>query len=232
MMHPPQEDLVLFYYGERDDVAVHLRECEACRHDYQSLQRTLNAVDSLPVPERPEDYASIIWKRVAPKLPARPRRSFWWAVPKWAMAAALVIGAFLIGRSMQRPVMSPLASQANRTLLVAVGDHLDRSQMVLAEIVNAGDPGKGQLDISYEQKIAEDLVDNNRLYRTSADSAGDRATASLLDDLERVLIEITHTPSSVSGQQFEELKRRIEDQGLMFKVRVFQNRIQEKDKTI
>ncbi len=104
--------------------------------------------------------------------------------------------------------------------------------MVLVEIVNSGGPGKVELDISYEQKIAEDLVENNRLYRTSADSAGDRATASLLDDLERVLIEITHTPSSVSGPQFEELKRRIEDQGLMFKVRVFQNRIQEKDKTI
>ena len=232
MKHLSPEELVLFYYGEHEDAGAHLGACEQCRHEYQALQRTLNAVDSLPIPDRPEDYASIVWKRIAPRLPARPRASYWWSAPKWAMAAMLLLGAFLLGRFAPHPVSRTPAGSAERVLLVAVGDHLERSQMILAEIVNSGDPGKGKLDISYEQKLAEDLVDTNRLYRVSADTNGDRPTAALLDDLERVLLEIAHSPSEVSGSQIGELKRAIQDKGLLFKVRVYQTKIQESDKAI
>jgi hypothetical protein len=148
------------------------------------------------------------------------------------VAAGLLLCAFYLGRTMQRPPASGGGAGAERILLVAVGDHLDRSQLVLAEIVNSNDPGKGKLDIRYEQKLAADLVDANRLYRATADSNGDRATSSLLDDLERVLVEIAHSPSDLSGPQFEELKRRIEDQNLLFKVRIYQTGIQEKDRMI
>ena len=53
-----------------------------------------------------------------------------------------------------------------RVLLVAVGDHLERSQMVLIELANAG--AHTGVDISYEQKAAEDLLESNRLYRQTA----------------------------------------------------------------
>lgn len=232
MKHLSQEELVLFYYGEREEAGAHLAACEHCRHEYQALQRTLNAVDSLPIPERPEDYASLVWRRISPRLPARPRRGFWWSAPKWAIAAALLIGAFLLGRGVPRPGPTVAAGSPEKILLVAVGDHLERSQMVLAEIVNSSDPGKGKLDISYEQKLAEDLVETNRLYRVSADTNGDRATSVLLDDLERVLLEIAHSPAEVSGTQIEDLKRAIQDRSLLFKVRVYQTKIQERDKAI
>ena len=233
MNHLSQEDLVLFYYGELDKAGEHLNACEECRRDYQAVQRTLNAVDSLPVPERGQDYEKLVWQRSGPRLPVRPKRSFWWTVPKWAIAAVLVIGAFLLGRVAPRPgVPAAVPGGSNRVLLVAVGDHLERSKMVLAELVNSGDPGQGTLDISYEQKVAEDLVESNRLFRLSANTSGDRATASLLDDLERVLLEIAHSPTQVSGRQFEELKRDIQDQGLLFKVRVYQTQIRERDKKI
>jgi hypothetical protein len=233
MKHATQEELVLFYYGEQDGPGPHLAECEACRHEYQKLQRTLNAVDSLPVPERPEDYGSIIWKRIAGRVQARPRRTLWWTMPRWAMAAGLLIAAFLLGRvAPNLPVEKAAAGGPEKILLVAVGDHLDRTQMVLAEIANAGDPGKGKLDISFEQSTAADLVETNRLYRTTAARRGDRATAALLEDIERVLMEIAHSPSELSAERYEELKHEIDERGLLFKVRVFQNRIEDKEKTI
>jgi len=102
---------------------------------------------------------------------------------------------------------------------VAVGDHLERSQMVLAELDNAPD-GKGKLDISGERRMAEDLLDDNRLYRQTARSTGDNSMASVLDDLERVLLEIAHSPSEISIEQLNDLREQIESRGLLFKVRV------------
>jgi hypothetical protein len=232
MKHATQEELVLFYYGEQESAGEHLAGCEECRREYQAVQRTLNAVDSLPVPERPEDYAAMVWKRIAPRLPARPRGRMWWtAMPKWAMAAGLLIGAFLLGRVVPRPAAPPeLSMGASKGVLAAVvGDHLDRTQRVLSEIANAGDPGAGTLDIRYERRTAADLVDAGRLYRAAADRAGDRATAALLEDIERVMLEIAHSPDEVGAARYEELRHEIDDRGLLFKVRVFRGGIGEKE---
>jgi hypothetical protein len=234
MKHLSQEELILHYYGEQEVAAAHLSACEECRRGYQVLQRTLNAVDALPVPERAADYESQIWQRIEKRLPApRPKRSWWWAAPKWAAAAALVAVAFFVGRFVQRPTATARTGVPNeRILLVAVGDHLERSQVVLAELANSEAQGAGKLDISYEQSTAKDLVESNRLYRQSANRAGDHATASLLDDLERVLLEIANSPAEVSEHQLDDLRREIKDEGLQFKVRVYQTHIQERDKTL
>jgi hypothetical protein len=116
----------------------------------------------------------------------------------------------------------------DRILLVAVGDHLERSQMVLMELVNA--PDKGEVDISGERERAEDLLNSNRLYRMTAQDVGDRKLASVLDELERTLIEIAHEPSKVNSDELKDLQRRIEAQGVLFKVRVVGANIRDQKK--
>jgi hypothetical protein len=103
-------------------------------------------------------------------------------------------------------------------LLVALGDHLDRSQMLLVELANA-EPG-APLDISREQQSAENLVDDNRLYRQAAQQVGDRGVSEVLEELERVLVEIANSPSEMTQHDLESLQKRIQGQGLIFKVRV------------
>jgi hypothetical protein len=84
--------------------------------------------------------------------------------------------------------------------------------------------------------MAEDLLDDNRLYRQTARNTGDKSVASVLDDLERVLLEIAHSPSEISSGQLSDLRQQIESRGLLFKVRVLgsearnpQSRNQERD---
>jgi hypothetical protein len=210
MNHPTEEQFVLYYYGEGAGIEDHVAQCEPCRAQYQALQRVLNSVDSFPVPERAPDYESRVWASVEKRLEKRSRwLSFGWR-PMFAAAA-----------------MALLVRVRERVLLVAVGDHLERSQMVLVELANAGAPAKGNLDISYEQQTAEDLLESNRLYRQTAATNGDVATAALLEELERVLLEIAHSPSEVSGGQLEELRRQIEDRGILFKVKVFGSRVEQ-----
>ncbi len=226
--HLTEEQLVLHYYGESLEGNAHLDDCAECRAQLQAIQRVLNTLDAAPVPERPAEYGAQVWQRLAPKLGVRQRRR-WFAAPQWAMgaaAAALLIGAFVLGRVTSTAPPAPVAQQQvrERVLLVAVGNHLERSQMMLVELANS-QPGQGKLDITWEQSTAEDLLESNRIYRQTALSSGDTATASVLDDLERVLMEIAHSPANPSEQQYEDLRKNIEDRGILFKVKVFGSKV-------
>ena len=158
MNHLNEEQLILYHYGEasnRNAIAEHLDVCESCRASYQALQRVLAAVDTLPVPERSEHYGAEVWRQVRPQLPraAGPRESsFWrwfrWPRPAFAGALALLVfGAFLAGRFWPQPPPGPgpavaqsqplSAGARERVLLTEIGDHLERSQLALIELINS-----------------------------------------------------------------------------------------------
>src|SRR6185295_7558710 len=103
-----------------------------------------------------------------------------------------------------------------RILLTSVADHLDRSERVLTEIMNAAD----RSDISSDQQWADDLLTTSRLYRQDAVDAGEQSVAAVLDDLERSLLEIVNSPSKISAADLEQIRRRIDAAALLFKVRV------------
>src|SRR4029450_6847780 len=89
------------------------------------------------------------------------------------------------------------AAARERILLVAVGDHLERSEMLLVELVNAG--GDGQpVDISVQQQHAAEPVGANPPDRRTVVRGGEPGMASLLDELERLLVEVAHRPSSMT----------------------------------
>lgn len=228
--HLEEDDLILHYYGEAGTAAEpHLSDCATCRDRYQALQRVLNSVEVAPVPHRDGGYEEAIWNRLAPKLGQRRRWTAWLSTNRWlpvAAAAALLVVAFFAGR--YSPRNEPITAQTDsdvreRVLLVAVGDHLQRSKMLLIEVANA-DP-----EASYSfvdgKATARDLVYENRLYRQTAASSGDPMVVGLLDDLERVLLEMAHGPDELDGGSLENLRDRIKNEGLLFKIRVTGSRL-------
>src|SRR5204863_160268 len=123
-------------------------------------------------------------------------------------------------------VSAPAAADVSqRILLTSIADHLDRSERVLTDIMNAPDRG----DISTEQQWAEDLLTTSRLYRQDAVQAGERTVASVLDDLERSLLEIVHSPSEVRAADLEQIRRRIDAAALLFKVRVLSEELRQRE---
>ena len=164
------------------------------------------------------------------------------AGPKWAYAggvAALLLAAFVAGRYSGGTPPAPGAPGATtvaatgdvseRVLVVAVVDHLDRSQMMLIELLNA-EPGVASAGLGTDQSRARELVAENRLYRVSAAQAGDEAISDVLDDLERVLLEIANTPQDASPQDLEALRQRIDARGLLFMVRVVHSEMRERER--
>ena len=70
----------------------------------------------------------------------------------------------------------------------------------------------------------------NRLYRDTAAATGDASVVDLLDQLERVLVEVAASPSGGSPSGLGEVRRRIESGSLLFKVRVVSSDLQERRK--
>jgi len=237
MKHLSEEELVLHYYGEGEaGAAEHLRACEACRAGLESLARVLHAMDGIEAPERSEAYGSRVWNQVAAQL-EKPRARWitLWLAPRRVVAAAamaaLLIAAFLAGRvSQRRHQMAGLSGPVReRIMLVAVGEHLEQSQMILVELMNS-EP-KGPVDISEEQLRAQDLIGENRLYRQAALKSGDTRVSSVLDELERVLLDIAHSPSKLNSSEFEQIRQRIEAEGILFKIRVVGSNLREQERS-
>jgi len=227
MNHLSEEELTQAYYRDEEPASRrHLHECVECQAAFQQLKTLLDELVAENVPERGAAYGAEVWNRLLPRLPLeRPRRAWlrWWtAVP--ALAALLAV-AFLAGR-FTRPQTAGIAPQARqRILLITLGNHLDRSEILLAELVNAA---PGDIDFGDERSSAQDLLDENRLLRQTAARTGDASQAAVLDELERALLDIAHSPSQVSAAQLESLQKRIENEGLLFKVRIISSNIHHK----
>jgi polyhydroxyalkanoate synthesis regulator phasin len=112
--------------------------------------------------------------------------------------------------------------------MVAVGDHLERAQMLLVEVMNQ--EAEGSVDVSQTKRLAQDLVQSNRLYRQTALRNGEPGMANVLDELERVLLHISHSPNEISAEDLASLQHQIAAQGILFKVRVVELQAQEKQK--
>lgn len=245
MKHMTEEELIAYREGvaeERVGIAQHLAACEDCRAELEKIEAVLAALDTLPVPDPGDDYGRRVWQQIAPRLPEKPT-PWWqtWFQPKrlavLGTVAALIIAAFLAGRfwpghDRTPNVVANKEQVRERVLVVAVGEHLGRSEMMLVELSNAApiDPSQKQVNIAAEQHRAEDLLEENRLYRQTALQEGDAGLASVLDELERVLLDVAHSPDQVTPAQLEKIRQKIEARGILFKVRVVSKELQERQK--
>jgi hypothetical protein len=243
--HLTEEDLVLHYYGELTagdghTAALHLSDCDECRRSYTRLQRVMTAVDSLPEPSLPDGFERTVWARLEPALPERrPWRSWLLLSPAnlvWISAiVVLVAAAFFAGRITQpspvgeEPQIASAEEIRSGVLLVDLDEHLGRSQAMLVELVS-GETDDMTIDLTTERERAEELVAANRLYRQAATQTGDVVISALLDELERLLVELAASPDQLSPKDMELVKQRIAATDLLFKVRVVSSAVRQRQK--
>jgi hypothetical protein len=167
--------------------------------------------ENLQIPEPDADFEKRIWAKVSTEMGARPgvsHKFLWMLVP-----AALGI-AFFVGRSTKQPEIFYLPQQ--QLLQAATSEHLERSKLVLMETANGAAP--------LAQARAEQLLSTNRLLRRGAQQAGELQTAELLEELERVLLEVAHSSETMKPEEATALRARIREQGLLFRVRLLENK--------
>ena len=202
---------------------------------------------ALGVPELPEGFERTVWARLEPSLQSRA----------WRMAVAVVLFSTPTWsgplrrcgcgrRLLRRPTVPPApgapgtpaprcddaAANQNqvreRILLVDLGDHLDRSQRVLVELVSAEGAAA---DFAGERDRAEQLVSANRLYRETAAPYRRRLRRRSARPARAGARGGRGQPvESVGVASLDEVRRRIESGSLLFKVRVVSSDLQERRK--
>jgi hypothetical protein len=243
-MHPSEDDLVLLFYGDAGEeeearLTAHLETCLTCQPAWRELRATLNAVDAAAAPEPPADFERVMWARVQRALDDMPApRTQWWAPRFWAPAVTL---AAMLAMVVVAPRYWPTevavgtetanaSTQPERALLVAMNDHLERSELLLVELMNA--PQDDAVRLGFERETADDLLSSSRLYRQTATHTGNVQLATMLEDLEQVLLEIARSPGELNREDLDALRTRIEQEDLIFKVRVVTDDVRGRQKTI
>ena len=237
--HYSDDDLVLVYYGEPDqpaDAGEHLRGCAACDARYRELSEMLDAVVLPEPPVLTDRYGVELWQRLSPKLPRlHPCWVAWAPSRTWMAAAALLLMGFIGGRfwpGTTSPSVVPATVVAGgpavdtdgmrrRVVLTTVADHLERSDRLLTDLANA----PRNTDVSTLQGWASDLVWQSRYYRQDALAVQEATVVAVLDELERVLLDLVHGPSTLQQADLDELHRRVDTAALLFKVRVLESEL-------
>ncbi len=254
--HPTEEDLILHFYGEGRDnearVDDHVHACPQCQDVWDELTETLKMVDAAQVPEPDAGFERVMWARVSRELPDRAPGSIWsvrhW-LPVTGLAAAVVAIIGVGYMSLARPAVTapelpkqaavttrtpadPAAANARareRVLLTALSSHFQQTEMLLVEVLNAPPTSAA---FAFERTSADDLVSSGRLYRMTAEQNGDRHLAQMLEDIERVLVDIARSPNKPAANEMKNLRARIDNNGLLFKVRAVNNEIRQRQQTL
>lgn len=239
--HLNQEDIVAAYYGEAG-MDQHLATCAECKAELARLAVILDRVETPAIPEPDDDYEERVWQRLRWRMRADAKKGRFTTWMKWSAVAAVTFMAFCTGLLWRRdatpvshearqttttaaqPVSNAPSTQAqrDRVLLVVVGDHFDRSERILVELTNLT-PTDDNVDIAAERDLAEELLTSNRLYRRTALDRGEESVATLLDELEPVLMQIAHAPDDMTAAELRRIQKRVESKGLVFKMRVLRN---------
>jgi hypothetical protein len=204
----------------------HLRGCPECQSELHAYRATLNHLDEWCVPARPPAYGSMVWTKIASRVPSR-RRPFW-SLPVFAWVSVSALGLLLLAVLLvNRRETSPRStgietaeyvSAPNRLLDTALEDHIERTSALLAEVENAR--GDQTSELLGEHDSLRDLIAENRLYRDTAEQQQDRWTAALLSELELVLVDLQHVSGHNAPGELREVQQRIANTDLRFKLRV------------
>ena len=246
--HLTEDEFVVHYYGEMSEederrAAAHLSDCRECHAQYRTLQRVLAVVDQTvrSEAELPAHFDWTVWARLEPELQRdRPRLFSWLARPParlaWAAVLVLLVAAgFVVGRISspppERPVSTARAAASIREgiLLADLTEHLDQTQMMLVELASA--ETADTLDVSRERERAAHLVAANRLYRQTATATGESAILDFLEDLERLLVDLAASPEELSAAELASVRRRMDGQDVLFKLRVLATAVRERQKS-
>jgi hypothetical protein len=244
--HPPDDDLVLLFYGELPDdhqarLREHLTACGDCRTSYHTLTRTLLLTSTFQAPDPGPDFEARVWARVAPEARAARRLpSSWWWLGALAASVIAIAGASWLWtqRSGEAPASlvevrtgAPDNGTRERVLMAAVDAHLVQTEMLFVELLNA--PASEPESFIYARSTADDLVASGRLYRETARDTGASQVVAVLDELEPVLVEVARSGDDTNAVDIRALRGRIEQDDLLFKVRAVAADIQDRqDRTV
>lgn len=116
------------------------------------------------------------------------------------------------------PFPEPVRSADAQTMTAM---HFEKSETLLLAFKNVRltQPGSAT-EVGYERKRAQQLVYQNMMLRREADAAGDVQSASLLEKLEPILLDIANLPDKPDPDAVRIIRERVERKNIVGLLRV------------
>lgn len=243
-MKDQQELLMLYLMGELDsqeagELERQLESDGQLRQEYRLLEQSFQLVkDEVPADPGPQ-YWRTFYSRLQPRLKNGNlfKKAFDWLAPRHGLQFAgalatlavvfIVTGLFIyqyIAPAGLRPTVYNSTVKIKRVegfLESVATDHLERSRLLLQEMVNIStDEGDLSERLAETRVRGEKLLSDNRTYRQAAIKQNDPQLESLLDELETVLTDIANLEPEAADYVLLSLQRRILKKNLLIKIEV------------
>ena len=139
----------------------------------------------------------------APKVPVRPRPNAP-SEPNFATNRP---------QSNKPSILANVRASDTQTLTAM---HLEKSELLLRAFRNLRpDDQNTTADVTYERKQAQQLILQNMMLRREADSSGDVQVASLLENLEPILLDIANLPKKPDADDIRVINERVERKNIV-----------------
>jgi hypothetical protein len=233
---------------ERQSLERHLAACQGCAREWTETRRVLGAVDTKTAfPKESEvDWVRFARQTVARARVAESRLETagagGWPMARWArvnvawggvLAVAIVLTAVLLiqypppGGLEETPSdrlrVSPESTRFLEEAMARQGArrYLRDSRSLLVDLVQTPVPCRkadGAFDISLEKERARRLLRKKNLYMGSLDGLGDQRLASLMGQLESVLVQVSILDDCAAGRRLSELREAIERRQILMRI--------------
>ena len=103
----------------------------------------------------------------------------------------------------------------------AAGEHLQRSRLLLQDLVNVASNGEPPLEVLLDsRRRGGELLSDNRSLRLAAERRQNERLSGLLDELETVMLDIANLDPEVATDMLPAIRHRIERHDLLIKIEI------------
>jgi len=227
---------------DREIVEKHLASCDRCSAKLKDVESTLQTLDGLSSDasrNRSQEFWNSFALRVEQRIQSRPaQRRF--AVPSVEylqsffvfhrplavslggalVLAFLAIGIWNLSLNRERTTMrmsnvhEPSQSDSVRE---EMSRYFRKSKVLLVGLTNMKLPEDQQVDLSVERRASRELVQQARYLRNQPIDA---RSARLIEDMERILIELANMKEDNNMPNVEIVRAGIHQENLLFKIRM------------
>ncbi len=225
-----------------DEVQRHLAGCASCRRELDGLRRTLSHFPEVrpdPAADCPPEFWQELIEAVDHRLPP-PSVRIPWSVrfaaiiqditgpalrPSLALGAVFLLAVSIVAtwqlfRHEPSPAAVQMAAPAAirpRPADIRVQNYLRKSRILLVGIANMPAAQDAQLNLKPEREASRALVREARyLLQQDIDPGSER----VIEDMEKVLIELSNIREQSEIPELEIIRGGIERENLLFKIRI------------
>jgi hypothetical protein len=247
-----RDRMALLYYGalaqaESALLMRHIGACPGCSNEWDALRRTLDsAAPETVFPRESEvdwqEFARAIVARARAARPVdRPARRWFHVSARLAAAVAAAVAVVVVAIWSNRPrsdggTRPPIASlmesahvMEDRLARRGAARYLSDSRALLVNLVGPAAPCRrdhGEYDITLEKEKSRQLLRRKNLYEGDLLALRDQRLATLLGQLESVLMQVTSLDDCATPRQIHDLREQIEARRILLRIDLVTRQIQ------